>query len=369
MLLHAQRPKTAVVEATTTAQRIASERWWPTMTTAPLDAFAGTASCTGCHADQGANFALSSMARAALHADDAKFAGNLAPVSFSSQPFTYVVSAGAVGIDYSVASGDEKLTQKLDWVMGAGDFGQTFVYQRDDHWYQSRASTYAEPPKLDLTTGLRTDASADLLAALGKALSPEEVRHCFGCHTVHATTSRGFNPLHAEAGLGCEACHGPGLAHGSKMVAAGAGKTADAGIFNPAELSPADSIDFCGACHRTSADVSLSANQANDVSVVRFQPYRLQKSRCWRETQDERLTCVACHDPHEPLNRTAASYDKHCLACHSAGTAAAHAGKVCPRSKEQCVSCHMPRVAVASMHGEFTDHFIRVVKTGAGFAP
>jgi hypothetical protein len=29
----------------------------------------------------------------------------------------------------------------------------------------------------------------------------------------------------------------------------------------------------------------------------------------------------------------------------------------------------MPKVAVASMHGEFTDHYIRVVKPGEGFPP
>ena len=369
MLLHAQRPKEFAVEATTTQQRIASEVWWPTMTTAPLDAFAGTASCVRCHEDQRSSWPLSAMSRAAMHAGDAGLAKDTLPANFSSPPFTYALSPGADGLGYSVASGGERLTQKLDWVMGAGNFGQTFVYQREGHWYQSRVSVYAEAPKLDLTTGLRTDAGAEMMAALGKVLTAEEVRHCFSCHTVHATTSRGFNPLHAEAGLGCEACHGPGLAHGSKMVAGRPAGAGDLGIFNPANLAPADSIDFCGACHRTSADVKLSANPANDVSVVRFQPYRLQKSRCWCETQDKRLTCVACHNPHEPLDRRAAWYDKRCLACHSAGTAAAYMGKVCPRSKEQCVSCHMPRVAVASMHGEFTDHFIRVVKTGASFTP
>jgi hypothetical protein len=32
---------------------------------------------------------------------------------------------------------------------------------------------------------------------------------------------------------------------------------ASAAIFNPARLSPVDSVDFCGSCHRTWADVAM----------------------------------------------------------------------------------------------------------------
>jgi len=111
-----------------------------------------------------------------------------------------------------------------------------------------------------------------------------------------------------------------------------------------------------------------AANPANDPSVVRFQPYRLEKSRCWRETADERLTCVACHDPHQQLVRDDLSYDKRCLTCHRPEATGTHTGKACPTgAKAQCVSCHMPKVKVASMHGEFTDHYIRVVNAGEEF--
>jgi formate-dependent nitrite reductase cytochrome c552 subunit len=32
-----------------------------------------------------------------------------------------------------------------------------------------------------------------------------------------------------------------------------------------------------------------------------------------------------------------------------------------------CVSCHMPKYEVPQSHTIFTDHYIRVVRTGAGF--
>jgi hypothetical protein len=355
--------------STATDDRLESEAWWPTMSTAPLNAYAGSANCIRCHADESSGTTSTGMQRAAAGAKDEPLLRRLVAdraMNSSYAPLLYDLRNSNGVVEYSVASGGEKKTQPLDWVMGAGDLGQTFVYQMDDHWYQSRMSLYAHAPTLDVTTGLKIEPGEDLAEALGKALTPSEVRRCFSCHTVHATTSRGFEPLHAEAGVGCEGCHGPGAEHGKKMVVAAVRNGgADRSIFNPAALSPADSIDFCGACHRTFDDVTTAANAASDSSVVRFQPYRLEESRCWRTTQDARLTCVACHDPHEPLNRNDLTYDKHCLGCHTGDPGASHPAKVCPTgAKSRCVSCHMPKVQVASMHGEFTDHFIRVVKAG-----
>jgi hypothetical protein len=132
-------------------------------------------------------------------------------------------------------------------------------------------------------------------------------------------------------------------------------------IFNPARLSPADSMDFCGACHRTSADVSLSFIAG--IFNLRFPAYRLEQSRCWGNG-DARLTCTACHDPHKPRVQDAAFYDKVCLGCHSPASDAhkdhAHAIGICKVSKNDCVSCHMPKYTIPSMHTAFTDHKIAV---------
>ncbi len=361
----------------TTQERLDSEVWWPRKSNVSIQAFAGSAACTRCHGE-GTAGPPSSMQLAAVPANRATFLRATPSLTFSSQPLLYSLTSNQTGIDYSVAHGIHRLSRRLDWVMGAGNLGRTFLYEMDGHWYQSQLSVYTKQPVLDVTTGLSLDPSANLTAALGTVLSPEDTRLCFSCHTVHATTAAGFNPLHAEPGLGCEACHGPGLDHVNTETEAGRTVTADQPaekangetIFNPAKLSPADSIDFCGSCHRTFADATLSLGEGTSTAVVRFQPYRLEESKCWRATQDDRLTCVACHDPHHALDRNPASYDSKCLQCHSAVakvSAAEHAGRVCPKASDRCVSCHMPKVAVESMHGEFTDHFIRVVRAGDGF--
>jgi len=103
---------------------------------------------------------------------------------------------------------------------------------------------------------------------------------------------------------------------------------------------------------------------------VRFQPYRLENSKCF-VGNDARISCLACHNPHQPVNHNDAFYDAKCQACHGeakgASVAASTAIKSCPVSKDKCVSCHMPKVELPGGHAMFTDHMIRVVKTGEAY--
>jgi formate-dependent nitrite reductase cytochrome c552 subunit len=134
-------------------------------------------------------------------------------------------------------------------------------------------------------------------------------------------------------------------------------------ILNPKYLNPVESVDFCGACHRTWWDVTLSGSTG--IKSLRFPPYRLENSRCWGKG-DARLTCVACHDPHAPLKREAAAYDFNCLSCHvsvpGAKPTADHPGRACPKARKDCVECHMPKAQVVEIPVKFTDHQIRVVQ-------
>ena len=361
-MLQAQVEAAAAIQMTT-QERLETETWWPTMGTAPLKAYAGSQACLGCHEGHDSGGATS-MQQAASP-------GNPSPLSvgesasFNSGTITYALRQSSAGLELAAERGGQEAAQKVDWVMGAGDLARTFLYQADGHWFQSQASLYTRGRKLDVTTGFGTHEDATLKNTLGNLLTAEEARACFGCHTVRATTSAGLEPLHAEAGVGCEGCHGPGREHISRM----SGKKMpgeDLAIFEPGKLKPTELNDFCGACHRSFADANLATGPQADRAVVRFQPYRLEESRCWRATQDERLTCTACHDPHKPLSRLAASYDNKCLNCHDGGKqlTTQHAGALCPKATHDCTSCHMPKVNLPSVHGEFTDHLIRVARVG-----
>ncbi len=352
----------------TTEERLQTEAWWPTKSSFPLSAFAGSSACIGCHTDE-VHARPSAMVRAATPAAEAHFLPPGKEVRFGSPDLLSFLTAGAKGGLTLTSPGAHGSTQNLDWVMGDGVLGRTFLYQSEGRWFQSELTYYTKEGALDVTTGLGHDPHT-AVGTPGQVLTGDETRRCFACHTVHATTTAGFNPLHAEAGLGCEACHGPGHEHATgerKDAAAPSGSPLRTAIFNPGKLSPADSIDFCGSCHRTFSDALLATGGNTSTAVVRFQPYRLEESKCWRATEDERLTCVACHDPHRALERDPTVYDRHCVSCHHAGPGGGHAvqaAAVCPEAGSQCTTCHMPKVTVPSMHGNFTDHDIRIVRPG-----
>jgi hypothetical protein len=189
-------------------------------------------------------------------------------------------------------------------------------------------------------------------------MPPAETRACFACHTTAAVTSNRLNLNDAVPGVTCEACHGPGVAHVAAMKA---GKREEGKnlIMNPSRLDPVESVDFCGSCHRTWQDV------VTDIGLgslnLRFAPYRLENSKCWSKP-DARLTCVACHDPHQPLEHDASAYDSRCLQCHvnqvGAKISDDYPGAACPVSRNNCTTCHMPKVESAIQHSTFTDHWI-----------
>jgi hypothetical protein len=190
-----------------------------------------------------------------------------------------------------------------------------------------------------------------------------------GCHTTGSSVGGRFDEKHLVPGVTCEACHGPGADHVQSMTngAEASSRETTPAIFNSAHLSPGDAVDFCGACHGTWWDVKLSG--VKGVSTARSAPYRLVTSKCWGKG-DERLTCTACHDPHEQLESNAAAYDKACLKCHATSLKlgnSASARSSCPIATSRCTSCHMVKVYVPEMHSKFTDHRIRIAKSGEAF--
>ena len=302
------------------------------------------------------------MAHAAISAADSKFLDSQKSFSFRIDSYQYEIAHTAAGVRYDVNNGTDSVSALLGWAFGSGEAGQTYVYEQGGTFYESFLSYYTDSRALDFTTGNPRSAPSRLGTALGRPMSPGEARLCFGCHSTASTAKSRFDPGHAMLGVTCEACHGPGSQHVATMTLV-QGEPGPTFTFNPATLGPVDSVEFCGACHRTKWDVVLSRTRG--LLNVRFQPYRLESSRCFGEG-DARITCVACHDPHKPLVRDLASYDKQCLSCHltksSSRPLAGHLGKACPTSENNCVTCHMPKIHVEETHRDFTDHKIRIVR-------
>jgi hypothetical protein len=354
----------------TTQDRLEDVGWWPTKGDSARSKFAGAVTCKGCHGDVAAPQETTPMYHAAVRASQSEILEAHQQLNFQDVLYQYSLTHTVQGVTYSVSDSKNSTVGNVEWAFGAGKIGQTYLLENNGAYTESHLSYYSAISALDITIGQTVDAPPEREKALGKTLSHATTQHCFSCHTTVAVTSNTFEPEKAIPGVTCEACHGPGAKHAETMRVRHSERDARNTIMNPEHLSPSDSVDFCGACHRTWSDVAMQMPGNIGVASVRFQPYRLQKSRCWGRSGDARITCIACHDPHRPLVRESRSYDPKCLACHESKgqsqqkTAAAPACKV---SVSNCVSCHMPKYEVPQSHTIFTDHYIRVVRTGAGF--
>ncbi len=317
-----------------------------------------------CHKSITESYSKMAMSHASEGAASSELLHQHPEMHFQSGPYTYTLETTADKSTYTVRNGKETSTHDLVWAFGAGSLGQTYVYQQGEKFYESHVSFYSGINGLDITTGHARGVPQSLETAAGRRMYTPETNLCFVCHTTESFNAGKFDPAGLANGVTCEACHGPAANH---VAAERAGLAEGSGaVLNPGKLNRAEAVDFCGSCHRTTGDVIENGWVDIGVMNARFQPYRLQKSRCW-ESGDSRLTCTTCHDPHKPLVHEAAAYDAACLRCHvvmGAKATADHPGNGCKVSQNNCVTCHMPQYELPGAHSKFSDHYIRIVKSG-----
>ena len=269
--------------------------------------------------------------------------------------YTWTVRTANGQSTYTVTDGHASLSAPIRWAFGVN--AQTWVLERNGRFYQSLVSFYPTLNGLAVTIGAERIRPRTLEEAMGTELSEQATRECFACHTSGAVTGRALTLATLQAGVTCAHCHQGALAHAQD---ASLGNFATA----PPHLKdlPTESLNhFCGQCHRSWGAV-VRSRWLGPVNV-RFQPYRLENSRCF-DGADARISCLACHNPHQNLVHDEAYYDSKCLACHAAGARPTSngQGKICPVAKAKCVSCHMPQIAAPGAHQTFTDHEIRIVR-------
>jgi hypothetical protein len=321
--------------------------------------FAGSATCAGCHAAQAEKFRGSSMSRALEPIGRSAIPQGDAPYIFHDGPYTWSVgrTGGPTGgkVMYKITNGKETLEVPLEYAFGQGKAGQTYVFSMGGEYFESRVSYYASLHGLDLTVGAMNSAPTSLQDAAGRVMKGNEPRNCFGCHTTGARVGSTLQLTAYEDGVQCEGCHGPGGAH---VDAVRQGKAAPGSIRALRGMTPQESNEFCGACHRTWEAVMTMGIRG--INNSRFPAYRLTNSPCF-SLEDVRISCTSCHDPHGALVTEDRAYDAKCTACHHAANVSLKK-KTCPVGKHACTSCHMARVEPAESHHAFPDHWFRVVK-------
>ena len=210
---------------------------------------------------------------------------------------------------------ETNIAEPVGWAFGLGNAGQTYVFEKDGTLYESRVSYYQAIDGLDLTIGAANLKPANILEAAGRPLGRESDSRCFGCHATNAVNHGSIDLEGLIPGVQCERCHGETESH-LKAMKAGTAQTS--GMKSLRTMSAEDTSNFCGQCHRTWDEIASSG--VLGIANVRFQPYRLTSSRCY-DSEDRRIACTACHDPHVEVNRASVSYDSRCQACHAGAKA------------------------------------------------
>lgn len=251
-----------------------------------------------------------------------------------------------------------QITRQLEWFLGSGRVGHSYLFAEGGRLFQSPISFYSQAGQWQLSPGFQRNARFDLT----RAIEPG----CLNCHTSS------YNPatLALEPGISCAKCHGDATAHARapNRVAA----------LNPAKLPREESDSVCAVCHLTGAArvarwradgqswqpgrklsdysavfTAADVNTGNMVGVTsHFE--KLATARC-RDQAGAALRCTSCHDPHSEPAAPAAFFNAECQQCHVTG-------RTCPQAPQgDCTSCHMPKGAGRGVdHSSYTDHSIRI---------
>jgi tetratricopeptide repeat protein/PPIC-type peptidyl-prolyl cis-trans isomerase-like protein len=308
---------------------------------AAQDHYVGAEVCAGCH-----RAIYDSQAKTAMANTWHGTTATLPPLKFDEGALHYEVRRDGDRLEFSVG----KVRAQVNEMVGGKRHGLSFLLGLDqiDGISLERPALmegrYASSSQgvLVLSPGFLKEKPADYEDSLGRVLSPTFERRCLTCHGQPGTLGAG-----KQGGVRCESCHGPASAHVNSVTA------------RPKHLDEANSMEVCAQCHSGLSATGHADPMPEDMIVSRQVP-ALRKSECFIQS-GEKLSCIACHNPHQDSATVVQSSVNICLRCHSLSVSQ-HAS-ICPVNRTQnCIGCHMPAVVADSFR--LADHWIRVHPDG-----
>jgi hypothetical protein len=338
----------------------------------------GSKACITCHAREFDSWRKTPMGNASGRASDGLITGSF---THSGTEAHFEVARAANGnpvIHYqkSIQVGEWreeiKGTIPLEYFVGSGKRGRTYLFQREGWWFETPVNWYSKKRVWDMPPGLQSATEIPLTLRVDQA--------CLHCHATNVTRAAAesrnkFGTLpFTEGGIGCEACHGPGGDHVRSK-----GKVA---LPDVSRLAAPARDAICMQCHlEAEFVVNRAARDKFDYrpgedlltySDYFFRPTKeklravsqfesLWDSKC-RLASGDKMTCTTCHDPHATVvaEDRVSHYRERCVTCHGEQFARSH-----KNGDPNCIGCHMPTRHADVAHEEATDH--RILRTPDAF--
>ena len=217
---------------------------------------------------------------------------------------------------------------------------------------------------------------------------------CDGCHSVNYDIA---TKTVTEWNVGCEKCHGPGEAHARKPLRDN--------ILNPARFDYVHANDACIQCHsqgqplknpilgkyydwpvgfdvgKNLADYwKLEEHKLGETTFTHFPDGTAHKNRMQGNDfvgslmYARGVTCFSCHDPHggDNVAMVRKTGNALCLDCHGPNAQAgphapsveAHTHHKAGSPGNECIACHMPKVADTISDQKVRSHTFHFVTPG-----
>ena len=352
--------------------------------------YVGTQKCVECHKDQHSSFLRTLHSKAAQVTDPTKepkpgafdhtLSGNRYEVKvIGDQMFHRELLKGSD--DKTVATTEHEMVMTL----GSGTHAKSYLLREGDFYVQSPITYFEDDHKWSMSPGYDEPTTRSFRRTL--------TARCVFCHvgSIDQVNNNPYKFEILEAKIGCERCHGPGELHvqrhlknpnwsdDPKLVGT------DDTIVNPDSLPRELSESICQQCHcqgvqnvdvtgKDEWDYRPGLNLADFRADFQFRTEgddamrlvghveQLHQSKCYTET--ETLTCVTCHDPHDPPtadNLVQYNRDK-CFQCHQNDACGKPLAERKTTNSNDCAMCHMPRRDTNVSHFALHNHRIAVHK-------
>lgn len=364
---------------------------------APAMGYVGAQACVVCHAEICDSYAKTAMGRSAAPAAVAPSIENYAQDwVIASHGFRYRAEQNDGKIihhEQLVDSDGNVLAQHsepIDWEIGSGTRGRSYLIQRGDQMVMSPLTWYSMGERFDISPGY---------AGSNRHFERPVGEGCTQCHVGQMALldnqrpDRFGSPAFPVPQIDCERCHGPAADHVHFQTERKAGRSlvdCKDTIVNPVSLDSAHRDSVCYQCHLLGVERVLRPGHSetdfrpgqslSDTWVIFHKGYdgvasdkttdavnqvsQTESSQCFQKSNG-RFSCITCHDPHTTIPEADRDvyFRNKCLTCHQTSASDCAVPERQRRENsatDSCIHCHMPALPSRDVqHTSQTDHRIR----------